>query len=129
LFVDETTGLPQPTGNNVGKSPYVIGLFNGWNMIGDPFTYSVDLAGALVQYNGQTVTIAQAVKNGWLYGYSYRYVYDSDQDMTGHYEVLPIASATLYPWEAQWLRITSYGNAGWPSPDLNVILPANPSAN
>jgi len=61
-------GTPAPTNQNFG-----ISVDKGWNQIGDPFLSGVPLGSLTVTSGSQTVSFAQAVSNGWIYGTVYGY--------------------------------------------------------
>jgi hypothetical protein len=61
-------GTPAPT-----TQDFAISVQKGWNQIGDPFLSGVPLGNLLVTSGSQTVSFAQAVTNGWIYGTVYGY--------------------------------------------------------
>jgi hypothetical protein len=126
LYVSAPNGVPVPdaAGKNVDTSPYVVNLYKGWNMVGDPFTYPVDWSSTIVEYAGQRVAIQDAVTSGWISAAVFSW--DSDH---GQYVVMDTKSGFMTPWEAQWVRVNVNGSGTWPSPDLKLIISSNPHSN
>jgi hypothetical protein len=89
-------------------------------MVGNPFSFQVNWASALVEYQGNRVTVADAVANGWLYDYIFRW-----DNAAGKYTWQPMSTAVFVPWEGEWVKVKVRG-AGWPAPDLFVIIPPAP---
>ena len=113
--------FPESTGKSVDNAPYVIRLYQGWNIVGNPFPFAIDWGGVVVDYAGTQVPIAEAVENGWLFGYSFRY-----DNIYRRYRPAVISTATLKPWEAQWVKVSVRGPDGWPQPDVRLIVAPNP---
>ena len=122
LYVPDTGGIPVPetTGRIVDDRPYVIGLYWGWNMVGDPFPSDIPWSSVVVEYAGRRVSIAEAMANGWISDFIFQY------DSVYHrYTWRPASRATMVPWEAQWVRVNVRGPNGWPEPDIKLIVPPN----
>ena len=92
--------LPEGAGETVSESPYTIGLYYGWNMVGDPFTFPVTWANAVVEYAGERLTAEEAVQRGWLSNSFFRY-----DPVLFRYTYKPVTSATMIPWESQWVKV------------------------
>jgi len=120
-YIPAPVEFPESSGQAMDTAPYVISLYNGWNMAGNPFPFMVDWASVVVDYAGTRVTMAEAVENGWIFGYIFRY-----DNIYRRYKSAPIVTATLKPWEAQWVRVRVRGPSGWPQPDVKLIVPPNP---
>lgn len=78
---------------------YRIRLYNGWNMIGNPYSHAVSWRSIRVTYQGETKLFQDAVEEGWIQGSLFRYKNDgipgydrlSDKD-------------SMQPYEGYWLR-------------------------
>ena len=85
---------------------YDIRLFNGWNMVGNPFAFKVDWNNAVVTFQGRTVTLADAVSRQWVSGTMYRYA-------SNGYVAQTAPKGVMAPWEAVWVKVkgdtSSYG--------------------
>jgi subtilisin family serine protease len=111
--------LPQDTpltltADPVVNAPYRIPLAEGWNQIGGPYVFPVRLADAQYQTAAGTVSVAQALTNGWLRPKTYQL--QSTTDPT--YTLVQTSDVILRPWESIWLRTSMAGT---------LILPATPA--
>lgn len=106
-----------PIGSAVGQDkPKEIGLFSGWNLIGQPFLQAVEWdldAIAVREPGGESQPLAQSNAVGhYAWGWDnvqnqYYLVYDP--------ELTPGSAGTLAPWRAYWIRAYR---------DCTLILPA-----
>lgn len=88
-------------GNDFHQNPFLIPLHEGWNLIGDPFSFSVPFNALLIQTaGGVNIPIQQAVDRKLISPVIYRFV---DGDI--QYHTLP--DGLLAPWGAQWLFVPS----------------------
>ncbi|MFA6666356.1 MAG: S8 family serine peptidase [Armatimonadota bacterium] len=120
LYIYDDDGMPLPiiTGDLVESEPYVIGLFNGWNMVGNPFTTQVNWSKALFRRaNGEYVSYSQAISYGWIKDLIYRY-----DGASGQYMGSKLSSAVLAPWESQWILVRPSEASKWPEPDMWVTF-------
>lgn len=76
-----------------------IRLYQGWNMIGNPFDHSVAWNSLKVTYQGQSLSWPDAVAVGWLQPYLFRYRTTG----TPGYDRLT-SGDNLEPYEGYWLR-------------------------
>jgi len=120
-YLAEPIEFPEWSGEAVDKVPYVISLYRGWNMVGNPFPFMIDWGSAVVEYAGMRAPVAEAVQNGWLFAYTFRYDNIYRQYTSGR-----IDGSTMRPWEGQWVRVLARGPNGWPEPDLKLIVSPNP---
>ena len=123
LYITNPDGidLPEVVGESMESESYVISLYKGWNMVGDPFAFPVNWASVVVEYGGVRVPATEAVAKGWLANWVYRY-----DNTYSKYTWQTISSAQMIPWEAQWIKVKVNGPDGWPEPDVKLIVP--PSA-
>jgi subtilisin family serine protease len=123
LYVGNSSGItiPETTGSLIDSAPYVIGAYNGWNMIGNPFPFGVNWSAVQVQYGTQRVSIADAVKNGWIADCVFSY-----DNFYQDYTWTTTAAATMQPWQSQWILVQVNGPNGWPAPDITFIVPPSP---
>ncbi|MCC6485789.1 MAG: S8 family serine peptidase [Armatimonadetes bacterium] len=76
---------------------YDMSLAPGWNQIGNPYPYPIAWGSVLVTYMGETVSITDAARRGWISPSLYSYennVYVSQTAPEG----------TLQPWLGYWVR-------------------------
>ncbi len=86
-------------GDDFTANPFLLPLHEGWNLIGNPFNFSVPFNTLLVQSaNGVNIPIQQAVDQKMISPVIYRYV-DGDIE----YHTLP--DGLLTPWGAQWVYV------------------------
>jgi hypothetical protein len=119
LYVYDDAGMPLPhvTGSLL-NSEYEIGLFNGWNMVGNPFTTQLSWSSAYFSRGGELLTYSQAISRGLIKDLIYRY-----DGVSGQYIGSALKDAVLAPWESQWILVRPYGASGWPYADMTVIFP------
>jgi hypothetical protein len=127
LYVTADGGIPSPDtfGTFVELNPYSIQLNYGWNLIGDPFTFSVRWANILIEYNGVRLTAVDAAAKGWIVDAVFRW----DKQLNsaqGQYVRFNTTDAIMIPWEAQWIRVKVKGAESWPNPDMKLIIPPTP---
>ncbi|MBI3945875.1 MAG: hypothetical protein HY321_08140 [Armatimonadetes bacterium] len=110
-WINLSTDSPtRVTGDQVESVSYRIPLFNGWNMIGNPFPYAVDWNGLQVEYRDQTRTLQEAVALGWMSGSIYTY-------QPGGYTWSTAPEGQLFPWEGYWVKVKV---SDWP---VTLIVP------
>jgi hypothetical protein len=81
------------------NSAFSIPLHQGWNMIGDPYLFSVDFNGMEIQeLSGSRVTIQAAVDANFLLPHVYQYA-------NGDYTFQSLPDGTLDPWQGQWIYV------------------------
>ncbi|MHB1458387.1 MAG: S8 family serine peptidase, partial [Armatimonadota bacterium] len=127
LNVNADNGIPTPdtSGTFVETNPYSIQLNYGWNLIGDPFTFSVLWSNIIFEYNGKRLTAPEAVASGWINDA----VFGWDKELngaTGQYVRSNTATAVMLPWQAQWIKVRVKGSDSWPFPDMKLIIPPTP---
>ena len=85
-----------------------IPLYQGWNMVGNPYTHKVPLAGVLITYQGTTKTLADAAAglDPWVSAHVYGY---SSTGVVGYLEVGPWD--VLEPYKAYWVRALKGGSS------------------
>jgi hypothetical protein len=101
-FLDE--GYPDlqvlTYGRNFPNQAFSIPLQNGWNMIGDPWDFSVPFQTALLQLaNGTQIDISDAANQNLIAPNLYYYV-------NGGYQFVTLPNATLDPWQGYWVYVT-----------------------
>ena len=113
LPLSSSIEFPEGAGQAISDTPYVIGLYYGWNMVGNPFPFPVDWSNVVVEYAGMRATAEEAVQNGWLSDSIYRY-----DNVYTRYVFKTVASAVMIPWEAQWVKVKAR------TPELSPSVPA-----
>jgi len=107
----QPSGTPG-TGNGVAIS---------WNMIGDPFPYSVPFNSLLVDTPAGRMTIGQAADDGYLLPDIYNYT-------SSGYQVETLPNGSLQPWQGYWVAVTTSSNISLVVPPLtltrSVTVPA-----
>lgn len=121
VYLNNPIEYPESTGQAVDGQPYEIGLYYGWNMVGNPFPFPVDWASTVVEYAGKRVPAAEAAARGWLSDFIFRY-----EPVYGKYTWKHVGAAVMMPWEAEWAKVRVRGPNGWPEPDVKLIIPPNP---
>lgn len=98
-FVDLDSDTPVNTeGQPVPAVPYRIPLRAGWNMIGNPFPYSVPWVTCEVETStGVRLSLLEAVDRGLLLPHLYRYE-------SGRYTWQTAPAGILHAWEGFWVR-------------------------
>ncbi|MCC6442463.1 MAG: S8 family serine peptidase [Armatimonadetes bacterium] len=99
-WLDLKTGVEIPIlvdGKPIEDQAYDLPLQSGWNLIGNPFTFPVDWSNVQVEYQGQSLTLTNAVSAGWLTRTLYRLVNSS-------YLGYNTPEGQLMPWEAHWVH-------------------------
>jgi Subtilase family/FlgD Ig-like domain len=76
----------------------------GWNMIGNPYTDTVDWATVQFTTNGVRQDLEQAIESGVTEGILYSFV-PAAGAIPAHYEFSPALSAVLKPMEGYWLHV------------------------
>ena len=89
-------------------------LHEGWNMIGDPFTFQVAFAGTSFETaNGTRYTAPDAATNNVILPFLYRFV-------GGEYTFDALPNGTLNPWEGNWIYVVP-ANANAVNASTNVL--------
>lgn len=95
---------------------YTIPLYAGWNMIGNPCAHSVRWAAALFTYQGETKTLVDADRAGWVKPYLFRY---RTSPVAG-YDAIS-SRDMLEPYTGYWLRALVGGTDPSQSLTLTVL--------
>ena len=97
------------------------GIAISWNMIGDPFPYTVPFNSVLVDTPGGRMTIGQAADAGYLLPDIYNYT-------SAGYQVETLPNGLLQPWQGYWIALTTSSNISLVVPPLtltrSVTVPA-----
>lgn len=99
-FVNSPAGITIATnGVDFPGNAVVIPLHEGWNMVGDPFTYAVLLSSTEIQNTaGNSVPFGQATDAGLVLPEVYQLV-------NGDYQFESLPGALLNPWQGYWLFV------------------------
>ncbi|HZP83619.1 MAG TPA: S8 family serine peptidase [Chthonomonadaceae bacterium] len=119
-FVDVPAAVTLTTyGKNFPQNAFRIPVQKGWNMVGDPYTVAVPFNTVSVELPNKTrLTIQQAVDQGLLQPFIYRYV-------NGQYQFRVLPDGAFVPWEGHWV----YMNPSGPYDTLTLILsPVTPGS-
>ncbi len=120
-FVDNRD-TPKPIltyGQDFPDQGFRIPLQKGWNMVGDPYHFSVPFNSALIELpTGSRITIQEAVNQNLVLPNIYRFV-------EGQYVFQTLPDGTFNPWEGHWIFI----NPGGPHDQMNLILSPTPVNN
>jgi len=96
------------------NEPFAIHLLPGWNMIGQPFNFSVDWGDVQV-YNtdtGETLGIEEAQDSNWMLKYLYGY-----NPVSGGYEMASAPDGQLDAWHGYWVKAVV---------EVDLIIPPTP---
>jgi hypothetical protein len=86
------------------NTAYMIPLEPGWNIIGNPFPYSVPWSACEIEVEGQAgikqrMSLLEAADKEYIRPQIYRYV-----TLTGEYTWRTAPLGELLPWQAHWVR-------------------------
>ncbi len=87
------------------NTAYLIPLEPGWNMIGNPFPFSVPWSACEIEVEGQAgvrqrLNILEAADKEYIRPQIYRYI-----TLTGEYTWRTAPLGELLPWQAHWVRV------------------------
>ena len=99
-------------GTETPNTNFSIPIKKGWNMVGSPFRFKVNVADAQVLYGGNYYTLANAETNGWVVGTFYSYQGGAYQGNTLQ------DSGVLEAWKGYWFLSDIDGD---------LIIPPTPS--
>lgn len=101
-----------------------IPLHEGWNLVGDPFPYSVPFNSTQVETtNGTRLTIGAAVDQKLMLPYIYKFT-------NGDYDFSVLPSGSLEVWQAHWLYVLPRDPANVnPATVLTLIVTPTPLSN
>lgn len=118
-FLHANANLPVVTyGVDYPRQAVRIPLHEGWNMVGDPFRFTVPFNTAVIQNgDGTQIPIQQAADQKLVLPTLFRLV-------SGQYEYDTLPGGAFHPWEGHWLYVVpkdpnnlTYGNT------LFIIIP------
>lgn len=119
FWFDSTTDTPVTiAGQTNATDAYTIKLTrggSGWNLIGDPFPFPVAWECVKVRYQGQTLTLRDAITAEWIRPALYSYT-------TSGYTFETPPSAMLMPWQGYWVRILP-DKDDRPLDEMTLIIP------
>ncbi|HHR86301.1 MAG TPA: T9SS type A sorting domain-containing protein [Candidatus Acetothermia bacterium] len=75
-------------------------LRNGWNQIGDPFSFTVSVSDLKVRSGGTELSLLDAQAQGWVSAYLFGY-----DTASGGYVMIDPASGCVQPWHGYWMRM------------------------
>ncbi len=94
--------------------PYVVGLDDGWNIIGGPFNMEVEWDSVEVEWVSwgkpiQRVGLDEAVQRGWIKPWLWQY-------KDGVYRMVD----RMEPWRGYWVKATAVGYRAYGYPQLRI---------
>jgi hypothetical protein len=86
-------------GTSYDTTSFRIPLHEGWNMVGDPYKFSIPFDGLVFEEtNGTRVTAEAAADQKLILPFIYRYV-------AGQYQFQTLPAGNLNAWEGQWIYV------------------------
>jgi hypothetical protein len=76
-----------------------VALANGWNQVGNPFTFSVPVSELEVNCDGTQLPLVDAQGQGWVSAYLFGY-----DPLTGGYTMIDPSTGCSDGWQGYWLR-------------------------
>jgi subtilisin family serine protease len=92
--------IPDGYGDSVEQAPYIISLYSGWNIVGDPFAFPVTWSNVMVEYAGERLGVVEAAARGWISNSVFRY-----DSAYRRYTWKDVSTAVMMPWEGEWIRV------------------------
>ncbi|HET6454062.1 MAG TPA: S8 family serine peptidase [Armatimonadota bacterium] len=92
--------VPDGYGDSVEQAPYIISLYSGWNIVGDPFAFPVTWSNVIVEYAGERIGATEAAARGWISNSVFRY-----DSFYRRYTWKDVSTAVMMPWEGEWIRV------------------------
>ena len=102
---DATGTLPVYDLSN-GRLTYATtnGFTVGWRMIGNPFPFPISYNSIIIRFQGQAMTLTQALANSPILLSSTFFRFDSSLASSGGYALDMAPSGTLNPFEGVWIN-------------------------
>ena len=99
-FLNITSGASvRSFGRQFSQQTIRVPLHEGWNMIGNPYTFPIAFSNlALETSNGTRYNAPDAVTNKLILPFIYRFV-------GGQYSYQTLPNGTLQPWEGNWIYV------------------------
>ncbi|HOS42095.1 MAG TPA: FlgD immunoglobulin-like domain containing protein, partial [Armatimonadota bacterium] len=95
-------------------SQYVVPVYKGFNMIGNPYNFPVAFGSLLVEYGGTVYSISEAAQAHLIDPVLYTYLDPvASGSPHGSYAVWTLPNGTLAPWEGYWIH-SQVGTAASP---------------
>ncbi len=108
-------------GTDYSSDVVQVQLHDGWNMIGDPFPYSIPFQTIqFVTPSGSLYTAPNAAASGLILPYLYTY-------QGGAYQFNQLPGGTLQPWQGAWIYVQPGSNT-LPSTSSDVLTMIVPPA-
>jgi hypothetical protein len=123
FFIDAPAAIPVITfGTALTKSSFRIPLHDGWNLIGDPYPFTVPFNSVEVETgSGAHLPVAQASDQKLILPHIYRFV-------NGDYQFATLPDGALQPWEGHWVYVIPKDPANQnPGTVLSLIVTPLPS--
>ena len=76
-----------------------VSLQNGWNQIGNPFTFAVAASALRVRCGDTELSLTDAQAQGWVSAYLFGY-----DTASGGYVMIDPTTGSLQPWSGYWMR-------------------------
>jgi hypothetical protein len=103
-------------GVEYSKKSVRIPLHEGWNMVGDPYSYAVSFNTVILEDKaGTRYTAQEASERGIILPYIYRLV-------GGEYQFQALPNGVLAPWEGHWIYVVPKSGAPNPAKILTLIV-------
>ncbi len=122
-FIDAPAAIPVITfGMSFPTSPFKIPLHEGWNIVGDPYTYSVPFNSLVVETStGAHLPISQAVDQKLILPHIYRFV-------NGDYQFSTLPDGLLQSWEGHWVYVVPRDSSNLnPGTVISLIVTPTPA--
>lgn len=120
-FINTTNAIPVQTFGINYNLPFRIPLREGWNLVGNPYTFSVPFNSAQLETNsGVRIPVAQGVDQNLIIPHIYRL-------QGGEYSFRTLPDGALEAWEAHWIFVRPQNPLNLnPNPVLNLVLTPTP---
>lgn len=124
-FINAPAAIPVVTfGTSFPTQAVRIPLHEGWNMIGDPYSFAVPFNATEIELpSGTRIPTGQAVDQNLILPHIYRFV-------GGDYSFQTLPDGTLQPWEGHWVYVVPKNSTSFNSSTvLTLVVTPTPLTN